>query len=141
MVSTHLFLKNMLLYVRAQTTDQTKSNAGTGITDFRRWTTEKPERSRYCMSITQSQTQPRLPHNRSRQSEIQKPSASLSGSRFFVVLSPLKNLYSRDFWFFLSRKRTTLRLHKSKIYSQLKDLRNLFWYFFPAKKYPKSPPP
>jgi hypothetical protein len=25
----------MLLYVRAQTTDQIKSNAGTGITDFR----------------------------------------------------------------------------------------------------------
>jgi hypothetical protein len=35
---------------RAQTTDQTKSNAGTGITDFRRWTTEKPERSRYCLN-------------------------------------------------------------------------------------------
>jgi hypothetical protein len=32
----HIFFKNMLLYVRAQTTDQIKSNAGTGITDFRR---------------------------------------------------------------------------------------------------------
>jgi hypothetical protein len=62
------------------------------------------------------------------------------GFPVFRRSAPLKNLYSRDFWFFLSRKRTTLRLHKSKIYSQLNDLRDFVLVLFSGKKVPKKPP-